>query len=93
MPLAKLIYRTSIHVIIKRTLFFVNKEFEANIILEKLIFNNFITEVNTLIKELHKVYNKLYLDIKFFNTQIKKYTDNLRVKELTLKKRDKVYLL
>ena len=93
MSLAKLAYRTSVHVITKRILFFINKEFEANTTLKKLTFNNFITEINILIKELQKVYNELCQDIKFFNTRIKKYADNSKVRELTLKKKNKVYLL
>ena len=52
MSLVKLMYRILVYVITKKTLFFINREFEANIILEKLIFNNFITKVNILIKEL-----------------------------------------
>ena len=87
MPLVKLVYWTSVYITIKRTPFFINKEFEANITLKKLIFKSFITEINILIEELQKVYNKLWQNIEFFNAWIKKYVNNLRVKELILKKK------
>ena len=87
MLLTKLVYRTSVYAITKKTPFFINKDFEANIMLEKLTFKNFVIKVNVLIEELQKIYNELQQDIKFFNTQIKKYTNNLRVRELTLKKK------
>ena len=86
-------YRISVYIIIKRTLFFINKDFKANITLKKLTFNKFIKKVDVLIKEIKRVYNKLRNNIKFFNICMKKHADNLKIRELTLKKKDKVYLL
>ena len=69
------------YIIIKGTLFFINKDFEVNIILEKLIFNKVINKMNILIKEIKLAYKKLKYNIKFFNIYIKKYTNNLQIRE------------
>ena len=45
------------------------------------------------IKKINYIHKELRQDIKFFNIRIKKYADIFRVKELTLKKKNKVYFL
>ena len=77
----------------KRTLFFVNKNFEANITLEKLINSIFSKKSNILIKKIKKVHDEFKNNINFFNICIKNYADNLRIKKLIFQKKNKVYLL
>ena len=44
-------------------------------------------------EEIYELQNKLWQNLIFFNKVIKKFANSKRVEELTLKKRNKVYLL
>ena len=91
--LAKLIYRTSVHVITKKISFFANKGFEANIISEKQLFKKFVYSADIAIKKIGTIHKELKKNIKFFNIYIKKYADTLKIRKPILKKKNKVYLL
>ena len=61
-----------------------NKDFKANIILEKLLFFKFINQTDILSKKIKQVYNKQFLEFR-----IKKYIDNLEIRKLILRKKIK----
>ena len=88
-----LAYNTSEYNITKRTPFFINKGFKADVSLKIRKCEELIPHIITKIKEIYKLQNKLRQNLVFFNKIIKKFTNYKKVKELTLKKRDKVYLL
>ena len=65
-------------------MFFINREFEVNIFLEKLTFNKFIKKISILFKKLEYIYKKFKNNIEFLNIQIKKHADILRIRKLAL---------
>ena len=88
-----LVYNISEYSTTKRTLFFINKGFKADISIKTRKCEKLVSHLIIIVKEIHKLQDKLRQDLTFFNKKIKKFTNKKRVQELTLKKRNKVYLL
>ena len=77
----------------KRTPFFINKGFKADILLKIRKYEELIPHTVIKMEEIYELQNKLWRDLVFFNKTIKKFINNKRVWGLTLKKKNKVYLL
>ena len=88
-----LAYNTSEHSTIKRTPFFINKEFKVDIFIKIRKCEELVLYIIIIVDKIHKLQKKLQQDLIFFNRKMKKFADKKRVRGLTLKKRDKVYLL
>ena len=88
-----LAYNTSEYSIIKRTLFFINKKFKADVSMETQKCKELVPHTVTTVEEIHKLQKKLRQNLIFFNRRIKRFVNKKRVQELTLKKKNKVYLL
>ena len=87
------VYNSSEYSITKRTPFFINKKFKADVFRETQKYKELILYVVIIVKEIYKLQNELRQDLVFFNRIMKKFADSKRVWELTFKKRNKVYFL
>ena len=81
------------HSITKRTPFFINKGFKADILLETKKCEELVLYTATIVDKIYKLQDKLRQDLIFFNKVIKKFANRKKIRELTFKKKDKVYLL
>ena len=88
-----LAYNTSEYNTTKRTPFFINKGFKADVFIKIRKCEELVPHIIIIVKEIHKLQNKLWQNLIFFNKKIKRFADKKRVRGLTLKKKDKVYLL
>ena len=70
-----------------------NKGFEADVSIKIKKCEELILYIIIAVKEIHKLQNKLQQDLIFFNKSMKKFANKKRVKEPTLKERNKVYFL
>ena len=77
----------------KRTPFFINKRFKANVSIKIRKCEELVLYIVIIIKKIYELQNKLWQNLTFFNKKIKKFINKKRVKELTLKEKNKVYLL
>ena len=93
LPIGILVYNTSEYSTTKRTLFFINKGFKADVFIKIRKCEGLVLYIVIIIKEIYELQEELQRDLVFFNNIIKKFIDKKRVRELTLKKRNKVYLL
>ena len=93
LPIEILVYNTLKHSTTKRTLFFINKGFKANISIKIRKCEELVLYIIIIIKDIHRLQNKLRQDLIFFNKNMKKFANKKRVRGLTLKKKNKVYLL
>ena len=88
-----LAYNISEYNITKRTLFFINKGFEADVSIKIKKCEELVLYIVIIIEEIYKLQKKLRQDLIFFNRKIKEFTDRKRVRGLTLREKNKVYFL
>ena len=81
------------HSTTKRTPFFINKGFKADISLKIRKYKELVPLITVTMKEIYKLQEELKQNLIFFNRIIKKFTNDKKVKELTLRDKNKVYLL
>ena len=81
------------HSITKRTLFFINKGFEADISIKIRKCEELVLYIIIKVEEIYELQNKPRQNLVFFNRIMKKFANNKRVWGPTLKKKNKVYLL
>ena len=74
-----LAYNILEHSTIKRTLFFINRGFKVNILLEIRKCEELVLHIVIIVEEIHELQNKLWQNLVFFNRIIKKFTNNKRV--------------
>ena len=74
-----LAYNTSQHSTTKVTPFFANKGFEADISLEIRKCKELVPYIKIQIEEIHKLQNKFWQNLTFFNKVIKRFADKKRV--------------
>ena len=72
-------YNISEHSTTKRTPFFINKGFEADIFLEIKKCEELVLHIITYMEEIYKLQNKLRQDLVFFNRVRKKFANKKRV--------------
>ena len=84
-----LTYNISEHSTTKRTPFFINKGFEADIFIKIRKCEELVLYIITIVEKIHKLQKELRQNLIFFNREIKKFTNRKRVRELTLKKKKK----
>ena len=88
-----LAYNISEHSTTKRTPFFINKEFKADISIKIRKCKKLVPYIVITVNKIYKLQEELRQNLTFFNKKIKKFTNRKRVRGLTLKKKNKVYLL
>ena len=86
-------YNTSKHSTTKRTPFFINKGFKADILLKTRRYEELIPHTIIIVNKIHELQEKLRQNLIFFNRKIKKFTDRKRVRGPTLRKKKNIYLL
>ena len=74
-----LAYNILEHSTTKRTLFFINKEFKADISIKVRKYEELILHIIIIIEEIYKLQNKLWQDLTFFNKNMKKFANKKRV--------------
>ena len=79
LPIGILAYNTSEHSTTKRTLFFINKGFEAEVSIEIRKCEELVLYIIIIVEEIYELQNKLRQDLIFFNRKIKKFADKKRV--------------
>ena len=67
------------HSITKRTLFFINKEFKANVLLVTRKYEELVSYIVIKVKKIYKLQNELRQILIFFNRKIKKFANKKRV--------------
>ena len=75
------------------TLFFVNYEYNVNLFLKLKKSIILIKQVNIIVNKMQKIHKKLKTDIEFLSHRSAFYYNQHYAEALTLKKRDKIYLL
>ena len=93
MLIAQLIYNTSINTITEQTLFFTNHRYNTNLFLELKEATVLTEQVKITVNNTKILYKKLWNDIEFLSHQLVFYHNQHHAEALTLKKRNKVYLL
>ena len=93
MSVAQLIYNISINVIIEQTLFFANHRYNMNLFLKSKRVTVLIKQVKVTVNKMHKLHKELQKDIKFLSHHSVFYYNQHHTEALTLKKKNKVYLL
>ena len=88
-----LAYNTSEYSTTKRTPFFINKEFEANIFIKIKKCEELVLYIIINVEEIYELQKKLQQDLIFFNRKIKKFTDKKKVRGPTLREKNKIYFL
>ena len=91
--IAQLTYNISINAITEQTLFFANHEYNTNLFLKLKKVTVLAEQVKTTADNMHKLHKELWTDIKFLSHCSVFYHNQHHAEALTLKKRDKVYLL
>ena len=79
LPIEIITYNTSEHSITKRTPFFINKGFEANILLKIKKCEELVLYIIIFIKEIYKLQKELQQNLIFFNKIIKKFANRKKV--------------
>ena len=82
-------YNTSEYNTIKRTPFFINKGFKADVSIKIRKYKELILYIIIIIKDIYKLQNELRQDLIFFNRNIKKFANKKKVRELTLREKNK----
>ena len=88
-----LAYNTLEHSTTKRTPFFINKKFKADVFMKIRKCEELILYIVIIVKEIYKLQEELWQNLTFFNRKIKKFTNKKRVWGPTLREKNKVYLL
>ena len=93
MPIGILAYNTLEHSTTKRTPFFINKGFKVDISIKIRKCEDLVPYIIIIVEKIYELQEELRQDLIFFNRKVKKFANKKRVRELTLKKKNKVYLL
>ena len=72
-------YNISEHSTTKKTLFFINKGFEADVSIKIRKCEELVLYIIIIVKEIYELQNKLRQNLIFFNRKIKKFTNKKRV--------------
>ena len=91
--IAQLIYNISINVITEQTSFFINHRYNTNLFLESKKATVLTEQVKIIADKMHKLHKELWTDIKFLSHHSVFYHNQHHAGALTLKERNKVYLL
>ena len=86
-------YNTSINAITEQTPFFTNYRYNMNLFLESKKVTVLTEQVKITADEMHKLHKELKTDIEFLSHHSVFYHNQHCAGALTLKERDKVYLL
>ena len=86
-------YNISINAITEQTSFFTNYEYNVNLFLESKKVTVLAEQVKVTVNKMHKLHRELQTDIEFLLHCSVFYYNQHHAEALTLKKRDKVYLL
>ena len=79
LPIGILAYNISEHSITKRTLFFMNKEFEADVLIKTRKYKELVLYTVIKMKKIYEVQNELRYNLIFFNKKIKKFANKKKV--------------
>ena len=93
LSIAQLTYNTSINAITEQTSFFANHEYNTNLFLESKKVTVLTEQIKVTVDKMHKLHKKLQTDIEFLLHCSAFYHNQHHAGALTLKKRNKVYLL
>ena len=93
LSIVQLIYNTSINAIIEQALFFINHEYNTNLFLKSKKATLLTEHTIVTADEMHKLHKELWKNIKFLLNCSVFYHNQHYAGALTLKKRNKVYLL
>ena len=74
-----LAYNTLEYSITKRTPFFINKKFEADVFIKIKKCEELVLYIVIIVKEIYKLQNELQQNFIFFNKKIKKFANIKRV--------------
>ena len=74
-----LAYNISKHSTTKRTPFFINKGFKANISIKIRKCEELIPYIIIIVEGIHELQNKLWQNLIFFNKEMKKFANKKRV--------------
>ena len=85
MPISIIAYNTLKYSITKRTPFFINKGFEADIFIKTRKYKELILYIVIIVEEIYELQEDLYYNLIFFNKMMKKFINKKRVRGLTLK--------
>ena len=86
-------YNISINVITKQISFFINHEYNVNLFLELKKVTVLAEQAEITVDKMHKLHKELQTDIKFLSHCSVFYHNQHCAGALTLKRRNKVYLL
>ena len=93
LPIAQLMYNTSINAIMRQTPFFTNHRYNVNLFLELKKATVLTEQVKITVDEMHKLHKELQTDIEFLFHCSVFYHNQHHAEALMWKKRDKIYLL
>ena len=79
MPIKILTYNILEHSTTKKTPFFINKEFKADVSLKIRKCEELVPHIVIIVEEIHELQNKLRQNLIFFNRAIKKFINNKKV--------------
>ena len=88
-----LAYNILEHSITKRTPFFINRGFEANISIKIRKCEEVVLYIIIIVEKIYKLQKELRQNLTLFNKKIKKFANKKRVQGLTIKEKNKVYFL
>ena len=74
-----LAYNTLEHSITKKTPFFINKGFKADVLIKTKKCEELVQHTVIIVKEIYKLQNKFRQNLVFFNRIIKKFTNNKKI--------------
>ena len=78
LPIKILAYNTLEHSITKKTLFFINKGFEADVLLKIKKYEELVLYIVIIVNKIYDLQNELQHNLIFFNRAIKKFTNRKR---------------
>ena len=93
LSVAQLMYNISINIITEQTSFFTNHRYNTNLFLELKKATILTEQIKITADNMHKLYKELKTDIEFLSHHSVFYYNQHYAGALTLKKRNKVYLL
>ena len=79
LPIEILAYNTSEHSITKRTPFFINKEFEADVSIKIRKCEELVPHIIITVEEIYELQKELRQNLIFFNRKIKNFVNKKRV--------------
>ena len=79
MPIGILAYNISEYNIIKRTPFFINKGFKADVLLKIRKYKKLVLHIVIKVEKIYELQNKLQQNLIFFNKVMKKLPNKKRI--------------